>query len=325
MSKDTLLEINRVKKYFEFKEGFATRYIKAVDDISLDVNRGETLGLVGESGCGKSTLGRTALRLFDITDGEVKLEGQNIYTLKTKELCEVRRNMQIIFQDPLASLNPRKKIHQIIEEPLRFHGVKDRKERRRRVSEMMEAVGLNPDVGSRYPHEFSGGQQQRVGIARALILKPKFIVCDEAVSALDVSVQAQVLNLLQELKREYGLTYLFISHNLSVIKHVCNRITVMYLGRVVEVADKKRLFANPLHPYTKALISAIPIPDPGRKRQRIILEGDIPSPANPPSGCRFHTRCSVRGKTCDWDEPKLVEAEPGHFVLCHKYQTAAAT
>ena len=319
--KEVLIHLDDVKKYFEFKDGFATEYIKAVDGISLDIYKGETVGLVGESGCGKSTLGRTILRLYDKAEGTVEFKGQEVWKLNSRDLMKLRRDMQIVFQDPLASLNPRKTIFQIIEEPLCFHGYKNKEERKEMVEKIMQAVGLNPEVGNRYPHEFSGGQQQRVGIARALILRPEFIVCDEAVSALDVSVQAQILNLLQQLKEDYKLTYLFISHNLSVIKHVCDRIVVMYLGNVVEIATKEQLFANPCHPYTQALISAIPIPDPSQKRQRIMLEGDIPSPANPPEGCRFHPRCfACEGKeNCCKERPKLIEVEPGHFVACHMF------
>ena len=320
MESKTLIHLDSVRKYFEFKEGFATNYIKAVDGISLDILAGETFGLVGESGCGKSTLGRTILRLYDKAEGLIEFEGKDVYRLSSKELISLRRDMQIVFQDPLASLNPRKTIYQIIEEPLRFHGVKDRKERQARVHQAMEDVGLSPSVGNRYPHEFSGGQQQRVGIARALILKPKFIVCDEAVSALDVSVQAQVLNLLDQLKQEYHLTYLFISHNLSVIRHVCDRIAVMYLGRVVELASTEQIFSNPVHPYTRALISAIPIPDPDLRRSRILLEGDLPSPANPPSGCHFHTRCPEAKACCAEREPAYIMVEPGHYVACGSWQ-----
>ena len=321
MSKDVLIRLEDVKKYFEFKDGFATQYVKAVDGITLDIFKGETLGLVGESGCGKSTLGRTILRLYDKAEGTVEYLGKDVWKQNSKDMLKLRRDMQIVFQDPLASLNPRKTIFQIIEEPLCFHGFKNKEERKQMVESIMKAVGLDPAVGNRYPHEFSGGQQQRVGIARALILRPQFIVCDEAVSALDVSVQAQILNLLQKLKEEYQLTYLFISHNLSVIKHVCDRIVVMYLGNVVEIASKEQLFANPCHPYTRALISTIPIPDPDQKRQRILLEGDIPSPVNPPDGCRFHPRCYERSgkETCCCDRPQLVEVEPGHFVACHQY------
>ena len=324
-NKEVLIHTENVKKYFPYSEGFQTKYVKAVDNISLDIFKGETIGLVGESGCGKSTFGRCVLRLFDISGGKVEFEGKDIYAMNQKELIRQRRNMQLIFQDPLASLNPRLRIRQIVEEPLHFHkeqldfDIHDKKKVAELVNDTLKAVGLDPDVGDRYPHEFSGGQQQRVGIARALILRPDFIVCDEAVSALDVSVQSQVLNLLQDLKKKYNLTYMFISHNLSVIKHVCDRIAVMYLGQVVELADKKTLFENPVHPYTKALISAIPIPDPEKKRKRILLEGDIPSPMNPPSGCHFHTRCYECGENCDQKEPQMVEIEPGHFVACNKF------
>jgi len=317
---EPLIQLNQVKKHFPFKVGFQTQFIKAVDGVTMDIYRQEALGLVGESGCGKSTLGRVILSLLDKTEGQITMNGVDLDTLKPAEMIKMRRNMQIIFQDPFASLNPRLRVRQIIEEPLRFHGVTDKEERINRVNEMLVTVGLSPDIADRYPHEFSGGQQQRIGIARALVLRPGFIVCDEAVSALDVSVQAQVLNLLQQLRKDFGLTYLFISHNLSVVKHVCDRIAVMYLGKIVELASKEQIFANPVHPYTRALISAIPIPDPDQKRQRILLQGDIPSPANPPSGCRFHTRCYECGDHCDQNEPPFVEVEPGHFVSCNQCQ-----
>lgn len=320
MTHEPLIQLNQVKKHFPFKVGFQTQFIKAVDGVTMDIYRQEALGLVGESGCGKSTLGRVILNLLDKTEGQITMNGVDLDTLKPAEMIKMRRNMQIIFQDPFASLNPRLRVRQIIEEPLRFHGVTDKEERINRVNEMLVTVGLSPDIADRYPHEFSGGQQQRIGIARALVLRPGFIVCDEAVSALDVSVQAQVLNLLQQLRKDFGLTYLFISHNLSVVKHVCDRIAVMYLGKIVELASKEQIFANPVHPYTRALISAIPIPDPDQKRQRILLQGDIPSPANPPSGCRFHTRCYECGDHCDQNEPPFVEVEPGHFVSCNQCQ-----
>jgi oligopeptide transport system ATP-binding protein len=314
-----LIRVENVKKYFPSKDGFKTQYVKAVDGVSFTINEGETLGLVGESGCGKSTIGRVILKLLEKTEGNIYFEGKDIYTLNNKEMIRLRRHMQIIFQDPFASLNPRLRVRRIIEEPLRFHNIRNKNIRRDMVDYALKTVGLDPDIADRFPHEFSGGQQQRIGIARALILHPQFIVCDEAVSALDVSVQAQVLNLLQELKKEFKLTYLFISHNLSVIKHVCDRIAVMYLGKIVEIADKEQIFNNPAHPYTRALISAIPIPDPEQKRHRILLEGDIPSPLNPPRGCRFNTRCYECAQGCDCDEPELVEIEKGHFVACHKF------
>lgn len=316
MSEKILIHLKDATCYYKEKNGFTTQYIKAVDHVSFDIMDGETFGLVGESGCGKSTLGRLILRLTDKTFGTIEYNGQEVFALNSRQLIDMRRNMQIIFQDPLASLNPRKTVKQIIEEPLRFHGVKSREKRQERVSRVMADVGLNPETANRYPHQFSGGQQQRIGIARALVLRPKFIVCDEAVSALDVSVQAQVLNLLENLKEEYGLTYLFISHNLSVIKQVCDRIAVMYLGKIVELASCEQIFANPLHPYTKALISAIPVPDPDVRRQRIILGGDIPSPADPPAGCRFHTRCNAAQDRCSMEEPVMKEMEPGHWVAC---------
>lgn len=321
---EVLLRVEKVKKYFPFKEGFETKNVKALDGISFTIHKGETFGLVGESGCGKSTTGRVALRLIPATEGEVYFEGKNVFDLKGAEMMRLRRHMQIIFQDPFASLNPKLKVREIIEEPLKFHQVKSKKVRKELVDDILSTVGLDPKlVCDRYPHEFSGGQQQRIGIARALVLRPDFIVCDEATSALDVSVQAQVLNLLQELKDSFQLTYMFISHNLSVIKHVCDRIAVMYLGTIVEIADKKQIFENPVHPYTRALISAIPIPDPDKKRDRILLEGDIPSPVSPPSGCRFHTRCYERGEACHCDQPALIEVEPGHFVACHRCRNAA--
>ncbi len=314
--KEAIVRLERVKKYFPFKEGFRTRYIKAIDDISFEIYKGETFGVVGESGCGKSTTGRAILNLIDVTGGNVYFEGVDVGKMSSKELLRAKRHMQIIFQDPFASLNPKMRVFQIIEEPLKFHGIRGKNTCEKLVYDIMEVVGLSRDSAQKYPHEFSGGQQQRIGIARALILKPDFIVCDEAVSALDVSVQAQVLNLLSDLKKEFELTYLFISHNLSVVRHLCDRVAVMYLGRVMEIADKHRIFDQPLHPYTKALISAIPLPDPDKKRKDAVLEGDVPSPADPPSGCRFHTRCSLCQERCKEQVPELVEVSEGHFVSC---------
>jgi oligopeptide transport system ATP-binding protein len=317
MNKPTLVDIRGLKMYFPFKDGlFKTRHIKAVDDISFGIRKGETFGLVGESGCGKSTTGRAILRLLDATEGKVYFEDKDIYALKPNEMLRLRKDMQIVFQDPFASLNPKLKVFDIIEEPLKFHDVRSGKERRKAAEEAMETVGLDAGAGKRYPHEFSGGQQQRIGIARALILKPKFIVCDEAVSALDVSVQAQVLNLLSDLKEDFGLTYLFISHNLSVVRHISDSIGVMYLGKIVEIGPSERIFSNPLHPYTKALISSIPVPEVNCKKSRIILEGDVPSPADPPLGCRFHTRCPNKKDACACEAPELKEIEDGHYVAC---------
>jgi oligopeptide transport system ATP-binding protein len=312
--KEQLVEVRNLVKYFPIDN--SDDVVKAVDDVSFDIIRGETVGLVGESGCGKSTVGRCVLRLHEPTSGEVLFEGRNIVGLSNPEMQALRREMQIIFQDPYASLNPRMSILSIVSEPLKIHGVSNRQERIARVADLLSKVGLDPKYMSRYPHEFSGGQRQRIGIARALALNPKLIICDEPVSALDVSVQAQVVNLLQDLQAEFGLTYLFISHGLAVVEHISNRVAVMYLGKIVEVADSVELYENPLHPYTKALLSAIPVPDPKKKRERIVLKGDVPTPINPPSGCRFRTRCPIAIDDCAKIEPELREISLGHFAAC---------
>jgi peptide/nickel transport system ATP-binding protein len=323
-SNGPLLELERLKVYFPIKSGLVLdRHvgdIKAVDDVSLTIERGETLGLVGESGCGKSTVGRAILRLYEPTAGRIVFDGRDITHIKERELRPLRRRMQMVFQDPFASLNPRHSVGRIVSEPLRVHGLSSRKTAGARVRELLEIVGLPRDAGSRYPHEFSGGQRQRIGLARSLALNPDFIVADEPVSALDVSIQAQIVNLLEQLQHDFDLTYLFIAHDLAVVRHISNRIAVMYLGSIVEVSPADDLYTTPLHPYTISLLSAIPIPDPAVERQRetILLAGDLPSPANPPHACRFHTRCPyVQPTRCRDEVPPLRELLPGHTVACH--------
>ncbi|SHR45211.1 ABC transporter ATP-binding protein [Mycobacteroides abscessus subsp. abscessus] len=319
---DVLLEVKNLKTYYPIKGGILRRtvaVVKAVDDISFEIKKGETLGLVGESGCGKSTAGRTILRLLDATDGQIIFDGEDITNIRGVSLRKVRKDFQMVFQDPYASLNPMMMVGDLISEPIRNFTNKGSKELKPEVMELLTKVGLPEDAYYKYPHEFSGGQRQRIGIARALALKPKLIIADEPVSALDVSVQSQVLNLLKELQDEFDLTFLFIAHDLSVVKHMSNRIGVMYLGGLVEVAEKNSLYAEPLHPYTQALISAIPEPDPRKKKERIILEGDVPSPIDPPKGCTFHPRCAHAKPECQQVKPTLKEVKPGHRVACHLY------
>jgi peptide/nickel transport system ATP-binding protein/oligopeptide transport system ATP-binding protein len=316
-----LLVVDKLVKYFPVRSGLlqrVTAWVQAVDKVSFAVRKGETLGMVGESGCGKTTVGRTLLRLIEPTSGEVYFDGKNVLKMKQSELKPLRRDMQIIFQDPYASLNPRMPIGESVMEGLQIHNIGRPKERWEVAIGMLKKVGLEEYHARRYPHEFSGGQRQRIGIARALALNPKFIVCDEPVSALDVSIQSQVLNILKDLQKEFGLTYLFIAHNLSVVEHISDRVAVMYLGKMVELTDRESLYREPLHPYTKALLSAIPIPHPEVKRERTILKGDVPSPLNPPKGCRFHTRCPIAIDKCSQEEPEFKEIKPGHWAACWK-------
>jgi oligopeptide transport system ATP-binding protein len=321
--KQVLVRVDNLKKHFPITRGIVIQRqvgaIKAVDGITFDIYQGETLGLVGESGCGKSTTGRTVLQLYRPTEGEVYFEGESLVEMKGESLRRQRRKMQMIFQDPYASLNPRMTVGSIIGEPLEVHNVASGKERQERVQELLKLVGLNPYFVNRYPHEFSGGQRQRIGVARALALNPSFIVCDEPISALDVSIQAQVVNLLEELQNDLGLTYLFIAHDLSMVRHISDRVAVMYLGKIVELTDRDELYSNPQHPYTEALLSAVPIPDPvvEETRERIILKGDVPSPANPPLGCNFSTRCPKVMPVCSEDDPEFKEIAPGHWCACH--------
>ena len=320
MATETLLEVTNLKKYFPIKGGVFSKtvgFVYAVDDVSFTVGKGETLGLVGESGCGKSTTGRSILRLIEPTDGKVTFEGQDVTALDKNAMRALRREMQIIFQDPYASLNPRMTVGSIVGEPLEIHKIARGREKTERVASLLQKVGLRAEDMRKYPHEFSGGQRQRIGIARALALNPKLIVCDEPVSALDVSIQAQVINLLEDLQEEFGLSYLFIAHNLNVVEHISNRVAVMYLGQIVELASDTDLYNDAQHPYTEALLSAVPIPDPTVKKKRIILQGDVPSPINPPSGCHFHTRCMYKEKICEEEAPEFKHIGGGHWVACH--------
>ncbi|CAG9609591.1 ABC transporter ATP-binding protein [Pseudoneobacillus rhizosphaerae] len=326
IDKKVLLKVDQLKQYFPVKTESIFKpkaFVKAVDDVSFELFEGETLSIVGESGCGKSTTGRAILRLDEPTDGKVYYSGQNILELNKKEMRKLRGDLQVIFQDPFASLNPRQTVKQILNEAMAIQNVVEKPKRMDRMLELLGYVGLPPEALDRYPHEFSGGQRQRIGIARALAVDPKLIICDEAVSALDVSIQAQILNLLKKLQKQFQLTFLFISHDLSVVRHISDRVMVMYLGKVVEIAEKKDLFDSPLHPYTKALLSSIPVPNPTLKRERVMLTGDVPSPIDPPTGCRFHTRCPFAVENCKQVEPALREIRNNHFVSCHRAEELA--
>ncbi|WP_374965248.1 ABC transporter ATP-binding protein [Lysinibacillus sp. RS5] len=321
MSK-VLLKVDGLKKYFPIRKGILNTQVgdvKAVDDVSFEVFEGETLGIVGESGCGKSTTGRLLMRLLEPTEGRIEFAGKMISELSNNEMRKARRDIQMIFQDPYASLNPRHNIGKILEEPLIVHGIGNAKERKQKVLELLEIVGLNEYHVKRYPHQFSGGQRQRIGIARALMTNPRMVIADEPVSALDVSIQAQVLNLLQNLQKDLKLTYIFISHDLGVVRHISNRVGVMYLGKLVELTASEDLYAEPLHPYTQALLSSVPVPDPTFEREQLIISGDIPSASNPPGGCTFHTRCPFKKEECSQEVPKMQEVKPGHYVACHLY------
>jgi oligopeptide/dipeptide ABC transporter ATP-binding protein len=318
-----LLEVKDLKVHFPIRRGLrlkAAGYVKAVDGVDFSLKKGKTLGLVGESGCGKTTVSRSLLRLIEPSGGQVFFEGSDIMLLPPKELRQIRAHIQVIFQDPYSSLNPRMSIGEIIAEPLKNYGGMSRQERKERVAHLMEKVGLLPEQSNRYPHQFSGGQRQRIGIARALALSPQIIICDEPVSALDVSIQAQVINLLMDLQDEMGLSYIFIAHDLSVVEHISDRVAVMYLGKIVELATDQEIYHNPMHPYTQALPSAVPVPDPEIQKKRILLEGDTPSPLHLPSGCRFHSRCPQRMAVCDQEEPKAITTSDGHMVACHLHQ-----
>ena len=322
MENDNLLVVENLKKYYPINAsvlGKAKSFVKAVDDVSFTIKRGTTMGLVGESGCGKTTVGRTILRLHDVTGGTVMFKGRDLAKLSQKELRSLRPHMQMIFQDPYSSLSPRMPVGEIIGEAVRTHNIVPKSQYQSYIRKVMKDCGLQPQDFYRYPHEFSGGQRQRICIARAVALNPEFIICDEPVSALDVSIQAQIINLMKDLQTQFGYTYLFISHDLSVVEHISDTIGVMYLGNLVETGDKAKIFANPMHPYTKALLSAVPMPDPDMKMNRIILKGDIPSPANPPSGCKFRTRCQYCMDVCEKEVPQFREYEPGHRVACHLY------